>query len=121
MSELTQELWLGIVYSSGSHVLPHSEAALCRIQELYEKQFRQQTVRTETLGNDRYSRNYYWGLGGHQSVIYVEDSSGTWCIIDNMDDLLKLKDSLEVKVRMEWKGHGLGQIKLLATNFKWSI
>lgn len=64
-------------------------------------------MRTETIGQDRYCRNYYWGLGAHQSVIYVEDASGTWCVIDNMDDLLKLKDSLEVKVRVGTKKHEL--------------
>ncbi|GMH41952.1 hypothetical protein BSKO_09871 [Bryopsis sp. KO-2023] len=72
-----------------------AEEAVSRVQDLYEKQLAKVSLRSDVLGYDRHHQHYWWALGSHHPVIYVEDGAGQWGCFNTIEELLKLRDSLD--------------------------
>ena len=90
----------------------------CREQEAYEKELEKFSIRRAPLGMDRHYRQYWYGLAGQRSVIYVEREKGEWTVISQVEDLDRLITALEKRGVRELALHAaLEKVPILSSNF----
>lgn len=66
-----------------------------RKQLEFERELEKYSIRRLPLGLDRNYRQYWWGIGGQRSLVYVEDNLGRWGVLQTPQELDKLMSSLE--------------------------
>lgn len=54
----------------------HPAFSACRQQERLEQQLEKFLVRRQPLGNDRYNRQYWWGLAGNKEGLLLQQEVG---------------------------------------------
>ncbi|KAK9843370.1 hypothetical protein WJX74_011107 [Apatococcus lobatus] len=81
-----------------------AEEAIIQRQEQLDKEMDRFLIRRNPLGSDRFFRRYWWGVGGHNAQMFVEDDGGAVGAWDLLSDIEELDRQLD---RRGIREHGL--------------